>query len=88
MKKALIALIIVALASIIVLGVSNAHMFDDTDDQDLEGMQNMMNMMHGKAVDHQKMHQAMEKAIEDSDNQELKEMHESCEKMMGFENEE
>ena len=97
MKKALIALGIVALASIVVLGITNANMFGDTNNQDFQGMQNMMgkssdfsgmqnmmNMMHGNAQSHQQMHETMEKAIENSGNQELKEMHESCEEMMEF----
>lgn len=95
MKKALIALGIVALVLIVVLGIANANMFGDTDKQDFQGMQNMMgqksdfsgmqnmmNMMHGNAQNHQQMHQAMEKAIENSDNEQLKQMHEQCEEMM------
>jgi len=100
MKKALIALALVALVSIIVLSVANANMFSGTDNQDFQGMQNMMgkgsdfsgmqnmmNSMHGNAQNHQQMHEAMEKAIENSGDEQLIQMHEQCEKMMGFQDE-
>lgn len=100
MKKALIALGIVALVSIVVLGLANAHISGDTDNQDFQGMQNMMgkssdfggmqnmmNMMHGNTQSHQQMHEAMEKAIDNSNNEQLKQMHEQCEEMMGFDEE-